>query len=207
MENIKKYFKEKSTYFPIKFLKNKSINLFIPIAVILTIIPLIVRLKVIQVDSDTAAIYGMAIQSDLFSKCKASFLLFFSIILIIISIIFFKKIFKKKDKVVNLILIGSIVFWILTLFSAIFSTHKNYAFYGAFDRAEGFITISCYMILFIYSIYTFKTTKNYKYIIVPILILVVILSFLGVFQYTGHDLINSKLGLFLVLGNAKLNLV
>lgn len=199
MENIKKFFKDKSSYFPLKFFIKKPV-FFIPISVILTIIPLIVRVKGVRVDLDTENIYGGAIQSDLFSQEKASFLLFFSIILIIISIIFFKKIFEKKDKILNLILIGSVIFWIFNLFSAIFSAHKNYAFYGAFDRAEGFITITCYMILFIYSIYTFKTTTDYKYVIVPILILIVILSFLGVFQYTGHDLMNSKIGLFLATG-------
>jgi hypothetical protein len=202
LENIKNYLKEK-TYFPRRFLREAHINFFVPIAVILTIIPLIVRLVSVKVDTSTADIYGKAIQTDLFSQKKASYLLFFSILLIIISLLFFKRIFQKKDKVINLILIGTVIFWALTLCSTIFSTHKNYAIGGAFDRAEGFITISCYIILFIYSIYAFKTTKNYKYIIVPILILVVILSFLGIFQYTGHDLINSKLGLFLVLGSAK----
>ncbi|MCE5221761.1 MAG: O-antigen ligase family protein [Clostridium sp.] len=206
---MKTFFKEKSKNFSIAFFKGKSINFFFPIAFILTIVPLIVRIVALKVDQDTADIYGAIVQNDLFSQKKASFLLFFSIILIFISIIFFKRIFEKKDKFVNLILIGSIIFWAFTLFSAIFSTHKNYAFYGAFDRAEGFITITCYMILFIYSIYTFKVADNYKYIIIPILFLVTILSFLGVFQYIGHDLINSKLGLFLVLGttNSKLNLM
>lgn len=201
MENIKNYFKEKSRYFPLKFFIGKPVNFFLPIAIILTIIPLIVHVRGILLDSDTTRIYGRAPQTDLFSQEKASFLLFFSVILIIISAVFFKKIFEKKDKTINLILIGTFVFWIFTLFSAIFSAHKDYAFNGAYDRAEGLITITCYMLLLIYSIYTFKTTNNYKYIVIPILILVVILSFLGIFQYTGHDLINSKIGKFLVIGN------
>lgn len=209
MENMRNYFKEKSTYFYLKLSKKYPINLFTPIAVILTILPLLVHTKGIQVDSDTADIYGLAVQVDLFSQYKASFLLYCSIILIVLSIIFFRKIFKKKDFIINLVLASAILFWILNLCSAIFSEHKNYAFYGAYDRAEGLITISCYMILFVYSIYTFKKADNYKFILIPVLILVVILSFLGIFQYTGHDLLNSKLGLFLVTGdsNSKLSLM
>ncbi len=199
MENIKKYFNEKSTYFPLKFLIGKPI-FFLPISIILTIVPLIVHSKSVDLDMDTQNIYGRSSQTDLFSQYKASFLLFFSIILIIIAIISFKKIFKKKDKTFNLILIGTGVFWIFTLFSALFSSHKNYGFWGAFDRAEGLITITCYIVLFIYSAYTFKSTKDYNSVIIPILILVVVLSFLGIFQYTGHDLITSKLGLFLATG-------
>lgn len=202
MKNIIIFLKGK-TYFPRSFLREIHINFFIPIAVILTIIPLIVHLKTIRLDSSTTRLYGQAIQNDIFSQWKASFLFFFSVILIFISIVFFEHIFQKKDKVVNLILGGIITFWIFTLLSTIFSINKNYAIYGAYDRSEGFITISCYMILLIYSIYAFKTIKNYKYIVVPILILVAILSFIGIFQYIGHDLIDSKLGLLLVTGSTE----
>ncbi|WP_396127938.1 O-antigen ligase family protein [Clostridium sp.] len=200
MENIKNYFKEKPTSFPLKLLIGKPI-FFIPISIILTIVPLIVHVMGIVLDDDTTALYGSSLQTDLFSQWKAIFLLCFSILLLIISIIFFKKIFQKKDKIINFILVAVIIFWILTLFSAVFSQHKSYAFWGAFDRAEGFITITCYMLLLIYSIYTFKNTNNYKYIVTPILILVFILSFLGVFQYTGHDLLNSKIGAFIATGD------
>ena len=88
----------------------------------------------------------------------------FSIILIAIAVIFFKKIFEKKDKIVNSILIAGGIFLLFTLLSAIFSPYKQVSFWGMFDRAEGFITIACYMVLFIYSIYTFKTTNDYKYV-------------------------------------------
>lgn len=188
MESIRNYFKDKPVF-------------FIPISIILTIVPLIVRVKFIVLDEDTTPLYGNSAQTDLFSQEKASFLLFFSVMLIIISLIFFKKIFKKKDKIVNLVLIATAIFWMFTLFSAIFSQHKSYAFGGAFDRAEGIITITCYMVLLIYSIYAFQTTSNYKYMLIPIIILVVVESFLGVFQYIGNDLINSKLGLLLVTGD------
>lgn len=188
MENKKSYFKEKPIF-------------FILTSIILTIVPLVVHVRGVILDEDTTKLYGNSTQYDLFSQWKSKYLLYFSILLIIISIAFFKKIFEKKDKMVNLILIGVAVFWIFTLLSAIFSKHQLYAFWGAFDRAEGLVTITCYMVLLIYSIYTFQTTNNYKYLLIPIIILVVIESFLGVFQYIGHDLINSKLGLLLVTGD------
>ncbi len=188
MENKKSYFKEKPIF-------------FILTSIILTIVPLIVHVRGVVLDEDTTKLYGNSTQYDLFSQWKSKYLLYFSILLVIISIAFFKKVFEKKDKVVNLILIGVAVFWIFTLLSAIFSAHQLYAFWGAFDRAEGLVTITCYMVLLIYSIYTFQTTNNYKYLLIPIIILVVIESFLGVFQYIGNDLINSKLGLLLVTGD------
>ena len=194
-------------------LKEKSFNFFFPIAFILSIVPLIVRMTYVKVDENTSNIWGKADQVDLFSQRKAFLLLIFSIALIVISIIFFKKIFSKKDRILNYILIACGVFLLFTFLSALFSKYKEVSFLGLFDRAEGFITITCYMILFIYSIYTFKTTNNYKYIITPLLILVFINAFLGLFQYIGQDLIKTSLGMSIVIpseyhsANAQMNLL
>ena len=144
-------------------------------------------------------IFGAAAKSDLFSQKKAFFLMIFSIILVIIAGIFFKKIFEKKDKIVNSILIASVYSYFSLYFLQYFHNINKLSFWGIYDRAEGFITITCYMIIFIYSVYTFKTTMDYKYVITPIFILVGINSFLGLFQYVGQDLIKSNLGKSIVV--------
>ncbi|NRY60541.1 O-antigen ligase family protein [Clostridium beijerinckii] len=182
MENIKTFFKK------------KNIDFFFPIAFILAIVPLIVRMAMTNADENTLNIFGEKAQSEFFSQDKAFLLMIFCIILVVISLIFFKKIFKKKDKTVHSIIFAGSIFLVFTLLSAIFSNYKQVSFYGIYDRAEGFITIACYFILFLYSIYTFKTTNDYKYIITPIFILVAINSLVGLFQYTGQDLLKSKLG-------------
>ncbi len=187
MENIKTFFKE------------KNINFFFPIAFVLTIIPLIVRMAITNADENTLNIFGEKAKSELFSQDKAFVLMIFCIALVIISIIFFKIIFKKKDRIVNSMIIAGSIFLIFTLLSAIFSNYKQVSFYGIYDRAEGFITITCYFILFIYSVYTFKTTNDYKYVITPIFMLIAINSFLGIFQYVGQDLLKSKLGMSIAI--------
>ncbi len=201
MENIKKYFNE------------KKIDFFFPVAFVLAIVPLIVRMTLTNADKTTLDIFGPTAQFDLFSQKKALILMIFSIILVIISIAFFKKIFDKRDKVIKLILIAIFVFLLFTFLSAIFSQYKQVSFWGIFDRAEGFITITCYIILFVYSIYTFKSTNDYKYVITPIIILVFINAFLGLFQYVGQDLLKSNLGTSIAVPskyqtpNFKLNLL
>ena len=177
-----------------KFCKEKSIDFFFPIALILCVIPLIVRMGAVNLDEISATMWGASVQTDLFSQKKAFYLMIFSIILITLSVVFFKKIFEKKDKIVNAILIASSVFLVFTFLSTIFSEYRQVSIWGVYDRAEGFITIACYIVLFIYSIYTFKTTDNYKRIIIPIIILVFINSFLGIFQYAGEDLLKTNLG-------------
>lgn len=182
-----------------KFCKERSIDFFFPISVILCIVPLIVRMAVVKLDDASSHMWGTNVQSDLFSQKKAFWLMVFSIILIAISIIFFKKIFEKKDKTINAILIAAIIFLAFTLLSTIFSKYGQTSLWGVYDRAEGFVTIACYLILFIYSIYTFKNTENYKYVIWPIIIVVLINSFLGIFQYVGDDLLKSDLGTLIAL--------
>ena len=177
-----------------KFCKEKSITFFFPIAFILTIVPLIVRIKETHCGQETLDVFGPKAETEMFSQNKAICLMFFSIILLIIAIAFCKQIFEKKDKIINSILILSFVFLVLTLSSALFSNYKQIALWGVYDRAEGFFTIACYILLFVYSIFTFKTTKDFKCVLIPIIIVVVINAFLGVFQYTGQDLLKTSLG-------------
>ena len=177
-----------------KFCKEKSITFFFPIAFILTIVPLIVRIKETHCGQETLDVFGPKAETEMFSQNKAICLMFFSIILLIIAIAFCKQIFEKKDRIINSILILSFVFLVLTLSSALFSNYKQIALWGVYDRAEGFFTIACYILLFVYSIFAFKTTKDFKCVLIPIIIVVVINAFLGVFQYTGQDLLKTSLG-------------
>lgn len=180
-------------------LKKKSIGFFLPITFILTIIPLIVRLKMVELDDAGINLYAVEKQADFFSQNKALWLAIFSVILFIFALCLFKKLFEKRDKTTTAILICTGVFLICTFLSSMFSSYKQVSFFGFYDRAEGFITIACYMIIFVYSIFAFKSTHCYKYMVIPILIVVLINSFLGIFQYIGNDLINSKLGIALVV--------
>lgn len=182
MENLKKYLKE------------NPIGFFLPISFVLAIVPLIVRAKEVKLDEFSQTIWGSSIQYELFSQNKFILLAIFTVITIFISVIYFKYIFEKKDKIVHVILLLTIIFLTLSLLSSIFSPYKHIAFWGVYNRAEGFITIACYLLLFIYSIYTFKSTDNFRFVVIPILIIVFINAFLGMFQYAGQDLINTELG-------------
>lgn len=182
MENLKKYLKE------------NPIGFFLPISFVLAIVPLIVRAKEVKLDEFSQTIWGSSIQYELFSQNKFILLAIFTVITIFISVIYFKYIFEKKDKIVHVILLLTVIFLTISLLSSIFSPYKHIAFWGVYNRAEGFITIACYLLLFVYSIYTFKSTDNFRFVVIPILIIVFINAFLGMFQYAGQDLINTELG-------------
>ena len=177
-----------------KFCKEKSITLFFPIAVILTIVPLIVRMKKVAIDPAAVKLVGETSELDLFSQNKAFMLMIFCGILILLSVIFFKDLFKKRDKITLISIACMGIFFIFSLISALSSKYIQTTIWGYYDKAEGIITIGCYLILFIYSIYAFKSIGDYKYITYPLMIVVFINAFLGVFQYFGYDLIKTNLG-------------
>ena len=180
-----------------KFCKEKSITFFFPIALVLTIVPLIVRMRITntdKLDEATLDLYGSSATTDLFTQNKAIALMIFSGLLLIIFLVFFKKIFEKKDKIINIMIISSLIFLGFTFLSSILSKYRHVAFFGIYDRSEGFISIACYVLLFIYSVYTFKNTEEFKFVLIPILIIVFINGFLGLFQYFGSDLIKTNLG-------------
>jgi len=182
LENFKKYCKE------------NSIGFFLPISFVLTIIPLIVRAKKVKLDIFSSHVFGKSSSYDFFSQNKFLLLAICSVILVVILGIYFRSIFEKKDKIVYTILILTAVFLSFGFISAICSPYKHVAFWGVYNRAEGFITIACYLVLFIYSIYTFKSINDYKCLVIPILFVVFINAFLGIFQFSGNDLINTELG-------------
>ncbi|MFZ2539514.1 MAG: O-antigen ligase family protein [Oscillospiraceae bacterium] len=187
--------------------KNKEkFNLFfIPIILVLTVVPLLVRLAVIEIDYDTFNIFGKSPQTDMFSQYKALFLLICVVLMILVSATFFKRLVQKKEFHTTIYLISSVVFIFFAFLSAIFSNNKEVAFQGLFSHAEGFITIVCYIAIFLYTIFVFKETNNYTYIILPLVLVVGLNAMIGIFQYIGQDIYNTQFGVHLVVPNKYIN--
>ena len=168
--------------------------LFLPVLLALAIIPLIVHLKIASVDSSEAVLIGAATYGDFFSQAKASILLVIGISMLILGILFHKKSFDKNDRIFYTYLIAGGVFVLFTFLSAMFSEYSTIAFWGVHDRAEGAIAIFCYIILFLYTIYAYRTERDFKNILIALGIVVTLSAILGFFQYFGHDLLSTNFG-------------
>lgn len=179
--------------------KPKMNAMFLPVVIALTILPLIVRGVVVTLDIASYKYIGSEAVVDTFSFFRSYVIIAIAAIMLIIFIVFFKKLYSKKDKKINFFLISISIFILFTLLSAIFSDNTHVSFFGAFDRAEGFITILCYCILFLYAIFSYEDSNDYRYIVIGIFIVVGINLFLGAFQYFGQDLMNTEIGQKFVL--------
>jgi hypothetical protein len=174
-------------------------RLFLPIVLVMAVIPLIVHWTIVHLDYNEACLFGQSIMADLYSQAKALWLLIAGGILIILCGVNYKKIFHKHSRMITTYVIAGGTFVLFTLLSAAFSEYSSIAFWGVHDRAEGALIWCCYILLFLYSMYAYRTQRDYRNIIVALGIVVTVSAVLGTFQYFGHDLITTDLGRFFTI--------
>ena len=180
-------------------LRPEKNRLFLPVLLSLAIIPLIVHMVVVNVDANEAVFLGKTVYADLYSQAKAFLLLIAAAILFILAILYHKKIFCKHSKLLTAYSIACGIFLLLSFCSAAFSQYPSIAFLGVHNRAEGFFILLGYFILLIYTIYTFRTEKDYKNILIALGVVVSVVSIVGIFQYSGHNLLTTDFGKALVI--------
>lgn len=163
--------------------------LWIPILILLTIVPLIVKLSAVSTSEVVGNLFETQTYGDFFSQYKAVGVILMSIAMVILVFLLFDKNKVKKDKQILVYLGASISFLGISLIATLLSEYRQVALWGVPDRAEGFVILACYILMFLYTIYIFRNTTDYKRIIASLSILIVILTILGVFQYFGYDLL------------------
>lgn len=174
-----------------------ALLVFFPSVVALAIIPILMRITVVTsklVDdiryfrgtySEDEKLYYMI---DIYSQCKAFAVVVFAVIMLAVALLCCVYLFKRVEKRSFIYVGASVTFVLLSLASALGSSYQNVAFFGASDRAEGFFTTACYFVMFLFTMYAFKKTQNFKYIMAALMICTGINIIYGLFQYTGNNL-------------------
>ena len=163
--------------------------LWVPILILLAIIPLIVKLSAVPTSEVVGNLFQTETYGDFFSQCKSVGIILMSIIMVILAFLLFDKNKVKKDKQILVYLIASISFLGISLIATLLSEYRQVSLWGVPDRAEGFVILACYILIFLYTIYIFRNTTDYKRIIISLSLLIAILTILGIFQYFGYDLL------------------
>lgn len=171
--------------------KRKVINqiMFIPIILLLAVIPLIVKLNyVLPKDPAVNMLVQKVNLDDYYSQYKATGIIILTVIMLIFSYLFIEKEEVKLNKVSKVYLICSGIIMIMSILSTIFSEHKSVAVWGIYDRAEGLVMWGAYLIMMLYTFYIVRNEKSYIWIIAPLMFLVIMTTIIGAFQYVGFDL-------------------
>ena len=191
--------------------RNLLVNriMFVPIILMIAIIPLIVRLQIVRPDAEIAIAMGTSRFADFFSGYKASFIILVTVSMLILTFLIGQKDMIKLDKLTITYMICSGIFVITSLAATMMSKYDTAVWWGIPDRSEGMVVTACYFVILLYTLTTFRRYDNYKYIVVSLSVVVAVCAFLGYFQYTGKDLfVNSELVQKLIISEedrAKIN--
>lgn len=160
---------------------------FIPIFLLFLCIPLIMRLVYLNVDPIYYDCLLTNVYPDSFFFYKGLNFIFLTIIMLISLVILRKQLPLHRDIFFRTYSICGLTFMISTVCSTYFSPYTDFAIIGGPTRFEGLGIILCYIMVMFYCYAVFKTTKDYKYILLPFMILIFIQTFVGFTQFIGYD--------------------
>lgn len=186
-----------------KIMKNETqktdltaLAIFLPAVVALALIPTLMQVtlatsslvETFKMFSATAAEDGTYLLIDIFSQCKAFAVVVFAIIMMSVALMCCVFLFRRVEKRTLVYTGASVVYVLMALFSALGSAYPEVAFFGAFDRAEGFYTTACYFVMFLFTMYAFRKTQNFSYIILALFICTGVNFIYGILQFTDNNL-------------------
>lgn len=207
--NKEKIKKNKKKFNAEKYLMNKTtektdylaLAIFFPAVVALAIIPIIMKITMYVTDSlETYRLFGgefvektgLYYISDVNTMGKASAICIMAVIMLAVALMCCVFMFRHAEKRMLVYTGSSVVFVLLSLMSALGSDFKDIAFNGAHDRNEGFFVIASYFVMFLFTMYAFRKTQNFKYVITALMICTGVNFIIGIFQFTGNNLLTQE---------------
>ena len=179
-----------------------ALAMFLPSVIAAAVIPIIIHISKVTTAFEKTYQYfgGNAVTADdgtvsyelydAFSQGKGVALIVFALIMVGMALVCCVSLFRRIEKR-SLVYVGSsLVFLVTALVSAVNSAYQNTAFFGEYDRAEGFWSLACYFVLFLFSMYAFRTAGNFKPLSIALFVAVGVNVVIGLFQMAGHDLLS-----------------
>lgn len=172
-----------------------ALAIFFPAVIALAIIPTIMYVTLVSSQLVDTYRYFRGTETgdgylflDIYSQGKAFAVVVIAVIMMALALLCCMYLFRRIEKR-SLVFVGlSVVYVLMTLISALCSEYREIALWGQFDRAEGFFTTACYFVIFLFTMYSFKTAKNFRYVVFALFFCVGVNTILGIFQFTGNNL-------------------
>ncbi|MGL5675485.1 MAG: O-antigen ligase family protein [Cellulosilyticaceae bacterium] len=160
--------------------------MFIPVMIMVGIVPLIVRLVKTDIP-DERILYLTNNNLDLFSQAKSSIIMALVGMMLLFAFLGLQKKDLKKDRVSLWIYGSAMLFCIMTLIATFISEYDFVAKWGLPNRAEGGYMLVCYILMMLYTYWVIRQGKDYRYIVIPLGIVALLVSMIGFMQYIGKD--------------------
>ncbi|MGE5661227.1 MAG: O-antigen ligase family protein [Ignavibacteriales bacterium] len=167
--------------------------IIISFAVIIGLLPLLVRLKMTLFLSPSFTGYDAldsGFKGNVFTYYKFVFLIIFTAIPLLLFL--YKTLISRFDLRKNYIHIPLFIFIISLLSSLMLSEFKYISLFGMYNRHEGTITYLCYAVLFFIAIHTSISTKQAKILIYSVFPVILVNSFLSIASFFGYDVLTEN---------------
>ena len=168
----------------------------LPLALIVSIVPLIVRYKKIELGKVVATYWTRDFNTDFFSYYKMVFFLGLILLAFISFYIYIRK-DKKLKKTFYYIPLG--IYLLMIILSTVFSEAKLTSLYGFPDRYEGMAVLIGYILIVVFVINLVKSKRQIEFILTFLLISAVLIGVLGLYQFYGMDFFQTEIGKRLIL--------
>lgn len=177
---------------------NPSLFYILPIAFIISVVPLIVFMKVVELTPiEIDNWYGEPTYADFFTYYKSQWLIVGTIFAVLFFIIY--SLIHKLQLKKSFMYIPALTYAGFVILSTVFSGHKEVALRGFVARYEGMYALLCYVALFIITINLVKGEKQIKFLLGALLISSFIIGLIGLFQFLGYDIFRTDFGKQLIL--------
>lgn len=180
--------------------KRISIFYFMPLLLIAGFVPLIVYAKFIDLSGTTQALYwtGQHQYLDFFSYWKSKWVIALTVIALIYYIILYKQ--KKlpfKDLKHYYIPLG--IYAIFVIISTVFAIDTQTALWGFVDMYQGMFVLLSYVLITFLTINFVNNERDVILFVKAFLFLMIFEGVIGVGQYFGFDIFQTKIGNDLIL--------
>ena len=196
------------TYEKVKKEKKEKIGWYrvIPIAFFISVVPLIVYCKVIQLKGASNAFWTASnVYIDFFSYNKMVWII---VSAIVSAALFLNLLYSNKIKIKKIwfyIPLSGYSFFVIL--STLFSKYKDVALFGFNDRYEGMFVILSYVIVCFIVINIIDNERHIKIIVYSLLISAFVIGIIGMFQYLNMDIFQAAFVKRLVLNSQYKNLI
>lgn len=166
--------------------------LWLPIVLLITVVPLIMHVAIIYPDSVVVDVLNKTYVAEPYANYKATAMIILCVLMMFLLFFVFDKEKLKLDRTIKVYMIGVLLFLGVSLISTITSKYSQVAWGGMPDRAEGMLVIACYIFMMIYTIYSLSKMEQVNYLIGAMCVLVTAITVLGVFDYIGYSLFQNN---------------
>ena len=165
--------------------------IFLPIVLMLAIVPLIVRLNIIPLDPAIGIFWTSKIETDIYCFSKSVMIISLAVVMFISLFFMVNKYNLKIDRITKIIYASVGLFLVMSILSSVASEYKHVALWGAPERHEGLVMYMCYMTMFLYTYFIMRSSEDFKYIKYALVFLSLIMIIIGISQVINKDILTS----------------